>query len=85
MWLESDGFLSFWNVNLYQLPIVWISKLLIAVCYLLIHSQAYWKLIVILHMSNFKSNDIEVYFVKFTVLVFISAKVVWNWNQKYLK
>lgn len=58
MWLESDGFLSFWNVNLYQLPIVWISKLLIAVCYLLIHSQAYGKLIVILHMSNFKSNDI---------------------------
>lgn len=58
MWLESDSFLSFWNVNLYQLPIVWISKLLIAVCYLLIHSQAYWKLIVILHMSNFKSNDI---------------------------
>lgn len=58
MWLESDSFLSFWNVNLYQLPIVWISKLLIAVCYLLIHSQAYGKLIVILHMSNFKSNDI---------------------------
>lgn len=58
MWLESDGFLSFWNVNLYQLPIVWISKLLIAVCYLLIHSQAYGKLIVIPHMSNFKSNDI---------------------------
>lgn len=54
MWLESDSFLSFWNVNLYQLPIVWISKLLIAVCYLLIHSQAYGKLI----MSNFKSNDI---------------------------
>lgn len=58
MWLESDSFLSFWNVNLYRLPIVWISKLLIAVCYLLIHSQAYGKLIVILHMSNFKSNDI---------------------------
>lgn len=58
MWLESDSFLSFWNVNLYQLPIVWISKLLIAVCYLLIHSQAYGKLIVILHMSNLKSNDI---------------------------
>lgn len=58
MWLESDSFLSFWNVNLYQLPIVWISKLLIAVCYLLIHSQAYGKLIVILHTSNFKSNDI---------------------------
>lgn len=58
MWLESDSFLSFWNVNLYQLPIVWISKLLIAVCYLLIHSQAYGKLIVILHMSNFKSNAI---------------------------
>lgn len=36
-------------------------------------------------MSNFKSNDIEVYFVKFTVPVFISAKVVWNLNQKYLK
>lgn len=58
MWLESDSFLSFWNVNLYQLLIVWISKLLIAVCYLLFHSQAYGKLIVILHMSNFKSNDI---------------------------
>lgn len=44
MWLESDSFYQFWNVNLYQLQFVWLGKVLMADRYLLIHSQAYGKL-----------------------------------------
>lgn len=81
MWLELDSFYQFWNVNLYQLQFVWLGKVLMADRYLLIHSQAYGKLIVIYnyHMGNFKKKYKGVNFVKFTV--FISARVVWNWNQ----
>lgn len=58
MWLESESFYQFWNVNLYQLQFVWIGKVLMADRYLLIHSQAYGKLIVIYnyHMGNFKKK-----------------------------
>lgn len=61
-------------MNLYQLQIVWIGKVLMADLYLLTHSQVYGKLIVIHHMGNLKKNNNGVYFVKFTV--FISARVV---------